>query len=147
MVNCPLVSESKPKRKKVCVLDNTECMHNIEGKCCWVELGDTEGFISARGITTNKFTSEAKRESSRIRELVIVDSYYSYLKSRFNIYPDASDKRNLSFPFDYVDHHWSDKLLFEATKSSVLEDFCADLPERSADTLRDSIENLLNDFA
>lgn len=147
VVECPMVSGIKPKRNDRCINPSIDCMHNVDGKCCWVEIGDIEGFVTLRGITNNKFTAEAKKESAKIRELVIVDSYYNYLKSRFNIYPKTRCSRVLSFPFDYVDHYWSDELLLEATKGSVLEDFCSDLPERSADILRAAIENLLNNFA
>lgn len=146
-LECPIKTESKPNKRIKCAISNPECMHNVDGICCWVEIGDTDGFIQSRGITSNRFTSEAKKDGARIKLLVVVDSYYEYLKATLGVYPSTECRRDLTFPFDFDGHCWTYDLLLEATKSSVLEEYCLTLPDRSADMLRNAIDKLLSDFA
>lgn len=121
-------------------------MHNIEGACAWVEFGDNESFISTRKVSNNKFISEAKKSSSNIKRMLLVDNYYEYLRGRFDIYPTERAAVELEFPFDYPDHIWSDALLELAVDEEILESFCESLPEKSADLLRNSVYDLELEF-
>lgn len=145
-IECALLTNGYKSRSSVCALNNPNCMHNIEGSCAWVEIGDNETFISTRKVSNNKFLSEAKRSSLNIKLLVLVDNYYEHLRTKFNVYPTERAGIELDFPFDYPGHIWSDQLLELAVDSDILEPYCDTLPEKSAEMLLNSVYELELEF-
>jgi hypothetical protein len=142
MIQCALIENRIATKPTKCTHLDHSCMHRVDGRCCWVESGDNDGFASRRNLSSNKFVSEAKKSVSKIKLLYLIDRYYEYIRSEYGIYPKKGEGKSLEFPFDYEGHIWSDEIIRKALSENNLEAFAKHLPNKSVNVLIDSLESL-----
>lgn len=146
-IPCALIDNRINNKPTSCTHKDHACMHRLNGKCYWVESGDIEEFANRRGISNNKFVSEAKKSVTDIKALYIVDSFYEYIRSEYNVYPKYEERiEDLEFPFDYQGHIWSQAIIDLALDDDVLDSFVKSLPDKSIDLLVDSLDFLRSFF-
>lgn len=146
-IPCALIDNRINNKPTACMHKDHACMHRLRGKCYWVESGDVEEFASRRDVSINKFTSEAKKSVVDIKALFIVDRYYEFIRSEYNIYPKYEERINdLEFPFDFVGHIWSKETIDKALDDDTLDSFVKHLPDKSIDSLVDSLDFLRSFF-
>lgn len=146
-IPCALIESRVNNKATACTHKQHPCMHRLRGKCYWVEAGDTEEFITRRDMSTNKFNSEARRSVSDIKTLFLVDRFYEFLRAEHSMYPKLDQAiTDLEFPFNYPGHIWSIDLVNVALSESSVEAFAKHLPDKSIDTLIESLEILRSFF-
>lgn len=147
-IECALVEEDSECKPSICILPERDCMHRLGEKCGWVEFGDNEKFASLRGVTVNKYSSEAKKGIVKIKTLMIIDGYYEFIKKKFDKYPSNKDNvfTVLAFPFNYANHYWSSFMITKALEDDVILEYASTLPDKSLGLFNQAIEELQTYF-
>ena len=151
MNECPLVTGYATEQiGKKCPLADRGCMHCMNGRCNWVELGNSENFAKVRDLSIAKFSTRSKAAIDKIKQLYMVDSYYNLLVDRHNINPQKEERlQDMEFPYDFATHYWSIELLRYALLYDNINEFRDRLTGKAWDWFNEMIEyfrEIITDF-